>query len=58
MKTHFIDKTEGLKKTRPSWKLKSVVGLLFERDGDDTKVETKMFSYSIHEKNMPETNLL
>ena len=36
--------------------MKLIVGLLFEYDGDGTKVATKMFIHSIHETTIQETD--
>ena len=47
MKTQFI---EELKSTRSSWKIKPVVGVIFEYDNDDKKIEMEIFIRSINEK--------
>ena len=48
--THFIDIRAELKSTRSSWKMKVIVGIVFEYDGNYKKVETEIFIYSLHEK--------
>lgn len=47
MKRQFI---EELKSTRSSWKIKPVVGVIFEYDNDDKKIEMEIFIRSINEK--------
>ena len=32
--THFIEVTEELKSTRSSWKMKLIIGMIFECDND------------------------
>ena len=44
MKTQFI---EELKSTRSPWKIKPVVGVIFEYDNDDKKIEMEIFIRSI-----------
>ena len=53
MKTQFI---EELKSTRSSWKIKPVVGVIFEYDNDDKKIEMEIFIRSFNEKKMVKTD--
>ena len=39
-KTHFINIIENLKSTRSSWKIKLVLGVVFEYNNNYKKVET------------------
>lgn len=39
---YYIVIIKELKSTRSSWKMKLIVGVVFEYDNDDKKVETQM----------------
>ena len=49
MKAQFINIIEELKSTRFSWKMKLMVGVVFEYD-DDKNVETEIFIRNINGK--------
>ena len=49
-KTHFIDVIWEFKSTDSSWKIKSIVGVVFEYGRDYKKVVTEIFVHSINEK--------
>ena len=51
MKTRFIDIIEELKRTRSLWKIKLIVGVVFEYDRHDKKVEIEIFIDRLDEKN-------
>ena len=50
MKTQFIEIIEELKSARSSWKIKPVVGVIFEYGNDDKKIKTEIFIHSINGK--------
>ena len=52
MKTYFIEKIEELKSTKPSWKMKLIVGVVLEYDRYNKEVETEIFIHSISEKKL------
>ena len=52
MKTYFIEKIEELKSTKPSWKMKLIVGVVLEYDRYNKEVETEIFIHSINEKKL------
>ena len=47
--THFIDIREELKSTRSSWKMKVIVGIVFEYDGNYKK---EIFIYKYLSRNI------
>lgn len=52
MKTYFIEKIVELKSTKPSWKMKLIVGVVLEYDRYNKEVETEIFIHSINEKKL------
>ena len=49
METYLIGKFK-LKRRRSSWKMKLIVGVVFEYDNDDNKIETEIFIQNFNKK--------